>query len=87
MKMHKCNIKNVTQIVTLQVHVSKTVMEYDKNPKPKLKNQITCEDQAYQISGQLDQQWRFHKQMKTTYQNDTMLNQKISNKNPEINKS
>lgn len=42
MKMHKGNIQSVTQIVTLQVHVSKTVMVNDKNPKPKPKNHITC---------------------------------------------
>ena len=76
--MHKCYIQNVTQIVTLHVHVSKTVMAYDKNLKSKLKNHIMREDQACKISSQLDQQWRFHKQMNATYQNDTRLNKKFT---------
>lgn len=79
--------QNVTQIVTLHLHVSKTVITYDKNSKPVLKNHIMRGDQACKNSDQLDQDIAFHKALNVTYQISMRFIKKLTNKIPATSKS
>ena len=62
----------------IHLHVSKTMIAYEKKFKPVLKNHIMSEDQACKSSDQLDQHIAFHKALIIKSEISTMSNKKFT---------